>query len=50
MCVCVYLAYLGTLVTNKNYIRDQIKSKLNLGMLLAIKFRIFSFLSNIQKM
>jgi hypothetical protein len=32
--------YLGTTVTNQNYIHKEIKSRLNLGMLAAILFKI----------
>jgi hypothetical protein len=35
------LKYLGTTLTDQNYINKEIKSRLNSGMLATIQFRIF---------
>jgi hypothetical protein len=33
--------YLGSMLTNQNYIHDEIKSTLNKGVLAVIQFKIF---------
>jgi hypothetical protein len=42
--------YLGATVTNQNCVREHIKSILNSRRLVAILFRVFAFLSPLQKL